>query len=110
MRARERFFAMMSRHAAGEYEQYAEWSSLPYTALKVSAAALKQLVNNPLVTTIQEDAPEDPHLASATAHIGADATWDAGFGGLDQTVVILDTGIGRRLVTEPEGELLPRIC
>jgi hydrogenase expression/formation protein HypE len=24
--------------------------------------------------------------------------------------VILDTGFGRRLVTEPEGELLPRIC
>ena len=24
--------------------------------------------------------------------------------------VILDTGVGRRLVTEPEGELLPRIC
>ena len=24
--------------------------------------------------------------------------------------VILDTGVGRRLLTEPEGELLPRIC
>jgi hydrogenase expression/formation protein HypE len=24
--------------------------------------------------------------------------------------VVLDTGIGRRLVTEPEGELVPRIC
>ena len=24
--------------------------------------------------------------------------------------VILDTGFGRRLVTEPEGEPLPRIC
>jgi hydrogenase expression/formation protein HypE len=25
-------------------------------------------------------------------------------------LVVLDTGFGRRLVTEPEGELLPRIC
>jgi hydrogenase expression/formation protein HypE len=25
-------------------------------------------------------------------------------------MVILDTGFGRRLVAEPEGELLPRIC
>ena len=25
-------------------------------------------------------------------------------------MVILDTGLGRRLVAEPEGELLPRIC
>jgi hydrogenase expression/formation protein HypE len=24
--------------------------------------------------------------------------------------VVLDTGFGRRLVTEPDGELLPRIC
>jgi hydrogenase expression/formation protein HypE len=24
--------------------------------------------------------------------------------------IILDTGFGRRLVTEPEGEPLPRIC
>jgi hydrogenase expression/formation protein HypE len=24
--------------------------------------------------------------------------------------VIVDTGVGRRLLTEPEGELLPRIC
>jgi hydrogenase expression/formation protein HypE len=24
--------------------------------------------------------------------------------------VILDTGLGKRLLTEPEGELLPRIC
>lgn len=107
MRAREQFFKKMSSHAAGEYEQYAEWGSLPYVALKVSAAALEHLVNNPLVTTIQEDAPEDPHLESATAHIGADVTSGAGYGGLGQTVVILDTGIdvnhpfyGGRVVTE----------
>jgi hydrogenase expression/formation protein HypE len=25
-------------------------------------------------------------------------------------LVVLDTGFGRRLVAEPEGELLPRIC
>jgi hydrogenase expression/formation protein HypE len=24
--------------------------------------------------------------------------------------VIVDTGVGRRLLSEPEGELLPRIC
>ena len=46
-----------------------------------------------LVTTIQEDKEGEPHLTSTTAHIGADDTWDAGFGGMGQTVVILDTGI-----------------
>ena len=48
MDARKRFFEMMSRRSAGEYEQYAEWDSLPYVVLKASAAALEHLVNNPL--------------------------------------------------------------
>jgi subtilisin family serine protease len=93
MDARERFLENMSRLVAGEYEQYAEWDSVPQVALNASAAALEHLVNSPLVTTIQEDELRKTGLASTTAHIGADDTWDAGFGGMGQTVVILDTGI-----------------
>ena len=93
MNARERFFGMMSSQAAGEYEQYAQWDSLPYVAIKANATALEHLVGSPLVATVEEDVREKPHLASATAHIGADDTWNAGFGGLGWNVVILDTGI-----------------
>ncbi len=42
-------------------------------------------------------------LGAAAAIIGVCTTEHAG-------LVVLDTGFGRRLVTEPEGELLPRIC
>jgi hydrogenase expression/formation protein HypE len=42
-------------------------------------------------------------LGAAAAIIGVCTTDHAG-------LVVLDTGFGRRLVTEPEGELLPRIC
>ena len=88
-------------------EVYAAWESVPYVAMKVDAAALAQLAANPNVTSIQEDKPSPPTLASSTAHIGADNTWAAGYGGQGQTVVILDTGIdanhpfyGGRVVAE----------
>ena len=48
---------------------------------------------NPNVISIQEDKLSSPTLASSTAHIGADRTWAADFGGQGQAVVILDTGI-----------------
>jgi uncharacterized repeat protein (TIGR01451 family) len=72
---------------------YASWDSLPYVALHVDVAALEGLAVSPYVTTIQEDRASPPHLASTTAHIGADLTFTSGFGGNGQTVVILDTGI-----------------
>jgi len=107
MDSRERFFNMMSSRATGEYTQYAQWDSLPYVAIKASVNALERLLNNPRVTSVQEDSLSKPHLAGATLHIGADDTWDAGLGGLGQTVVILDTGIdadhpfyGGRVVNE----------
>jgi subtilisin family serine protease len=107
MNARELFYENMSSRVAGEYEVYAQWDSVPQVALKATAAALEHLVNSPLVMTIQEDELRKTGLASTTAHIGADDTWDAGFGGMGQTVVILDTGIdadhpffGGRLGTE----------
>jgi uncharacterized repeat protein (TIGR01451 family) len=99
--------ALLDSLAGYNAEAYASWDSLPLVALKVDAEALQQLAASPYVTTIQEDVPVPPALLSTTALIGADDTWDAGFGGLGQTVVILDTGIdedhpffGGRLVTE----------
>ncbi|MEA3470013.1 MAG: S8 family serine peptidase [Thermodesulfobacteriota bacterium] len=93
MDSRERFFNMFSSHTAGGYTQYAEWDSLPYVAIKASPKALVALDNNPFVRSVEEDQERDPHLFSTTAHIGANDTWGAGYGGMGQTVVILDTGI-----------------
>jgi len=73
--------------------EYASWPTLPYVALKVPAAALDQLVNSPLVSSIQEDRLSAPSLASSTALIGSDLTVASGFRGDDWAVVILDTGI-----------------
>jgi len=53
----------------------------------------------------------DRVLAALRGHrLGADAAI-VGVCTADHTgLVVLDTGFGRRLITEPEGELLPRIC
>jgi hydrogenase expression/formation protein HypE len=57
-----------------------------------------------------------PHVAEAVlaalqGHpLGRDAAIVGTCTGDRIGAVILDTGFGRRLVTEPEGELLPRIC
>jgi hydrogenase expression/formation protein HypE len=50
-------------------------------------------------------------LAAVRAHpLGRDAALIGGCVGDRAGQVVLDTGFGRRLLVEPEGELLPRIC
>ena len=93
-----------------------EESSLPIRAQVAAAADLIGI--DPLVVANEGKAvmgvrPEvaDAVLAALRAHpLGREAaiigTAIADYPGN----VILDTGFGRRLVAEPEGELLPRIC
>ena len=53
----------------------------------------------------------DRVLAALRAHpLGADAAIIGVCTDEHPGMVILDTGFGRRLVAEPDGELLPRIC
>jgi hydrogenase expression/formation protein HypE len=50
-------------------------------------------------------------LAALRAHpLGRDAALVARAVAERPGSVVLDTGLGRRLLAEPEGELLPRIC
>jgi hydrogenase expression/formation protein HypE len=50
-------------------------------------------------------------LAALRAHpLGRDAAIFARAIAERPGSVILDTGLGKRLLAEPEGELLPRIC
>jgi hydrogenase expression/formation protein HypE len=53
----------------------------------------------------------DAVLAALRAHpLGRDAAVVARAVAERPGAVILDTGFGRRMLAEPEGELLPRIC
>lgn len=56
-------------------------------------------------------AAADRVLAALRAHpLGRDAAIVGGCSGDLPGTIVLDTGFGRRLLTEPDGELLPRIC
>jgi hydrogenase expression/formation protein HypE len=56
-------------------------------------------------------ASADRVLAALRAHpLGRDAAVVARAIAERPGSVILDTGLGKRLLSEPEGELLPRIC
>ncbi len=76
----------VSRSEARVYEHF------PLVALEVDAAGLSVLSGMPGITAIQEDIPNEPVLAEATALIGATTAWAASKTGLNQTVAILDSG------------------
>ena len=62
------------------------------------------------VIAVRADAA-DRVLAALRGHpLGADAAIVGVCTADHAGLVVLDTGFGRRLVTEPDGELLPRIC
>ena len=88
--ARSRLAASLASRRAREYRS---WDSFPLVALEVGADALGALATSPLVKSISEDALNEPLLADAIPHIGADQTLTHGYGGAGQVVVILDTGI-----------------
>lgn len=71
----------------------ATFTTVPYLAVRVDAAALALLASLPQVASVQEDVPAAPALASSTQAIGLPAVWASGVEGQGQTVVILDTGI-----------------
>jgi len=99
--------ALLQRFAEHDLEAYAVYETIPYMALSVDAAALRDLSNSSLITSIEEDLFMRTTLSSSTSVIGAPAAWADGHEGTDQAVVILDTGIdadhsffGGRVVAE----------
>lgn len=98
---------LLQRFAGHELEAYTVYETIPYMALSVDAATLRDLMNSSLVTSIEEDLFMRTTLSSSTSVIGAPAAWADGHEGTDQAVVILDTGIdaghsffGGRVVAE----------
>jgi len=65
----------------------------PQVALTVDEQTLKILIDNPTITSIQEDIPVPPLLADSIPLIDADTVWASGYTGSGQTVAILDTGV-----------------
>ena len=72
-----------------------QFEYIPYLALEANAAALKQMQNDSLVFSIEEDEIGEPALAQSVSQIGAPAAWASGYTGSGQTVAIIDSGVDK---------------
>jgi subtilisin len=72
-----------------------QFEYIPYLAAEVNAEALKQMLNDNQVLSVQEDVIGEPALAESTPIVGANAAWNSGYTGSGQTVAIIDSGVDK---------------
>ncbi|MDP6650519.1 MAG: S8 family serine peptidase [Gammaproteobacteria bacterium] len=89
-RTAKRFVASLRQYKPQEVRTY---ETLPLVSMVVQREDLERLRKHPLVVAVQEDIPEQMHLASSLPVVGADDVQASGYGGEGQTVVIIDTGV-----------------
>ncbi|NJN95733.1 MAG: hypothetical protein HC875_17275 [Anaerolineales bacterium] len=87
--------SLLQKMAGSNLTLVTRFKYIPALTIEVDAAALAKLAALPEVADLTEDQAVPPALASSIPVIGADDAWAAGFTGLDQTVVILDTGVDK---------------
>ena len=69
---------------------------IPFMALGLDEAVLRNLMNNPLVSSIEEDMLHRPTVLQYTSSlIGVDSVEAGQYTGAGQTIVILDTGVDK---------------
>lgn len=89
----ERAQASVMSRLGGSVVYARVFSTIPYLAARVDAAALQALENSPDVTTVEPDVQYRPTLFQSVPLIGADQAWAAGYSGAGWTVAVLDTGV-----------------
>ncbi len=72
-----------------------QFEYIPYLAFETDAETLRQMQNDSLVSSIQEDEISAPALAESTQMVGANAAWASGFSGSGQTIAVLDSGVDK---------------
>lgn len=71
------------------------FDELPFVALEATREQIDALAADPAVLTIAEDRLNLPTLAQSVPLIQGNLAWAAGYRGLGQTVVIIDSGVDR---------------
>jgi MYXO-CTERM domain-containing protein len=73
------------------------FETLPFMVMEVSSeAGLDQLIADPTITSIEEDAVITPALSTSTTNINANGpsgAWASGYDGTGYAVAIIDTGV-----------------
>jgi subtilisin family serine protease len=69
------------------------YDAIPYVALEVGPGALAALARSPRVKSLREDRLRRPTLDETVPLVGGEQVIAAGYDGLGQTVVVIDTGV-----------------
>lgn len=94
-RIREKKEELLRRHPRAKRRANRDFTSIPYLVLEVDAHALRKLIDDPQVTSIEENAHGEITLAESTQIMGATTAHARGYRGNGQYVVIIDTGVDR---------------
>ena len=69
------------------------FEQLPFVAVETTPDQIDALAADPAVLTLTEDRPNMATLAQSVPQVQGDLAWAAGYRGLGQTVVVIDTGV-----------------
>ena len=85
----------LNRFQSYDIREIKQFAYIPFLAAEVNEPALRQMQNDPQITSIQEDEAIAPTLAQSVPLVGAPDAWNAGFSGSGWAVAILDTGVDK---------------
>jgi len=88
--AQERLLKRLEKHRVTGVKKFQYGPGL---VMRVDNGALQQLIADPEVLSIGEDAPVPPLLNQSVPLIDANQAWTAGFTGLGYLVAVVDSGI-----------------
>ncbi len=86
---------LLQRHPRAKRRANRDYTSIPFFVLEVDAHALRKLMEDESVTSIEENAEGEIFLAASTSIMGATAAHARNYRGNGQYVVIVDTGVDR---------------
>lgn len=74
---------------------FRSFESIPFAAVEVTPAELRQLAADPEVISIVQNKTYKTQLALSIPMVRANEAWSAGFSGKGQTIAIIDTGVDK---------------
>ncbi len=102
--------AFLNRLSTFSVTQVKRFEYIPFIALEVDQTALTELLNDPNVTSVEEDIPVPPTLNQSIPLINADDVHSAGYNGTGVTVAILDTGVRKTHQMVDSGKVVSEAC
>jgi subtilisin len=92
-RAQEDF---LNRHQAFRgRNSVKQFEYIPYLAMEVDAATLREMQSDSMISAIEEDIIAEAALVESIPIVGANTAWSMGYTGSGQTVAIIDSGVDK---------------